>query len=479
MDIASLAGILLALFMLVFGIISSAGVGGFREYLDPASAIITFGGAFSCTLMSMSLQNYIAGLKSFTLIFKAPALNTSEMIGKIIELSNVARKEGLLSLEEAATDLEEPFLKKGILLIVDGTDPELVRAIMETELVSVEGRHKETIGFWDTLAAMGPAWGMIGTLIGLVDMLYNMDDPSTLGPAMAVALITTLYGSLLANWICTPVSNKLKADNAVEMQQKEVMIEGLLSIQAGENPRVIEEKLDATKYSEMAAAMSNSTFSIFNAGSTAIGEGILISNGVSQLNDLDEYISNAGRNADSETDSDNYEKYDSAEALEEALNEKNLESNEELAETVQEALVEDSLADQVSVSFTAQYVQLSMKGALLFDSGSDSLKDQAKAVLDKVGVILERYGSNSTIEIEGHTDNVPIHSARFADNEELSSARALSVFYYLTETTSLDPSDLRHAGMGDRVPVADNSTEEGRSKNRRVEIRIYNPSTTY
>lgn len=152
-------------------------------------------------------------------------------------------KEGLLSLEEAATDLEEPFLKKGILLIVDGTDPELVRAIMETELVSVEGRHKETIGFWDTLAAMGPAWGMIGTLIGLVDMLYHMDDPSTLGPAMAVALITTLYGSLLANWICTPVSNKLKADNAVEMQQKEVMIEGLLSIQAGENPRVIEEKL--------------------------------------------------------------------------------------------------------------------------------------------------------------------------------------------------------------------------------------------
>ena len=217
MDIASLAGILLALFMLVFGIISSAGVGGFREYLDPASAIITFGGAFSCTLTSVSLQNYIAGLKSFTLIFKAPTLNTSDMIGKIIELSNVARKEGLLSLEEAATDLDDPFLKKGILLIVDGTDPELVRAIMETELVSVEGRHKDTIGFWDTLAAMGPA--------------------------MAVALITTLYGSLLANWICTPVSNKLKADNAIEMQQKEVMIEGLLSIQAGENPRVIEEKL--------------------------------------------------------------------------------------------------------------------------------------------------------------------------------------------------------------------------------------------
>ena len=243
MDIASLAGILLALFMLVFGIISSAGVGGFREYLDPASAIITFGGAFSCTLTSVSLQNYIAGLKSFTLIFKAPTLNTSDMIGKIIELSNVARKEGLLSLEEAATDLDDPFLKKGILLIVDGTDPELVRAIMETELVSVEGRHKDTIGFWDTLAAMGPAWGMIGTLIGLILMLKDMNDASTIGPKMAVALVTTLYGSLIANWLCNPTASKLSVNNNNEMMMKEITVEGILWIQAGENPRVIEEKL--------------------------------------------------------------------------------------------------------------------------------------------------------------------------------------------------------------------------------------------
>lgn len=235
--------------------------------------------------------------------------------------------------------------------------------------------------------------------------------------------------------------------------------------------------IDANKWNEMAAAMSNSTFSIFNAGSTAIGEGILISNGVSQLNDLDEYISNAGRNADSTTDSENFEKYDSAQALEEALNEKNMETNEQLSEAIQEALEEDMISDEVSLSFTSQYVQLSMKGALLFDSGSDALKEESKPILTQVGVILERYGSDTVIEIEGHTDSVPIHSARFADNEELSSARALSVFYYLVDNTSLDPTNLRHAGMGDRVPVADNATPEGRSKNRRVEIRIYNPST--
>lgn len=243
MDIASLVGIVLGLVMLVFGIASNAGIQNIGRYIDPPSAIITFGGALGATLASFSLQDFLAGLKSITLIFKVPALNTADMIKKIIDLSNVARKEGLLSLEEAAADLDEPFLKKGILLIVDGTDPELVRGIMETEMVNTESRHKNLIGFWDTLGAMGPAWGMIGTLVGLVNMLYNMDDAGAIGPAMAVALITTLYGSLLANWICGPVANKLKAGNAAEMMTKEVMIEGLLSIQAGENPRVIEEKL--------------------------------------------------------------------------------------------------------------------------------------------------------------------------------------------------------------------------------------------
>ena len=132
MDIASLAGIILCFAMLIFGIISSAGIGGFHEYLDGPSFVITFGGSFFATLTSVSMADYIGGLKSFMLIFKAPALNTAAMIQKIIELSNVARKEGLLSLEEAASDMDEQFLKKGILLIVDGTDPDLVRAIMET-----------------------------------------------------------------------------------------------------------------------------------------------------------------------------------------------------------------------------------------------------------------------------------------------------------------------------------------------------------
>ena len=233
MDIASLIGIVACLGLVMFGIVSGDdGMAAIGFFVDPPSMLITFGGSFMATMASVTLPDFIGGLKSFTLIFKTESANIPEMITKIIDLSNVARKEGLLSLEEAASDLDDAFMKKGILLIVDGT-----------ELVSIEGRHKDKIGFWETLGSMGPAWGMIGTLVGLVIMLQHMTDPSSLGPSMATALITTFYGSLLANWICGPVGNKLKSKNAAEIQAKEIMIEGLLSIQAGENPRVIEEKL--------------------------------------------------------------------------------------------------------------------------------------------------------------------------------------------------------------------------------------------
>ena len=244
MDIASIIGLVVCISLTIMAIIVGNGVTAiFRDFMDLQSALITFGGAFCAILAGNTIETFVGGLKSFGLVLKRPNFNIPEMIQKVIDLSNVARKEGLLSLEEAAGDIDDAFLKKGILLVVDGTDPELVRAIMETELVSMEDRHKKKISFWEDVGSMGPAWGMIGTLVGLVNMLNNMSDPSSIGPQMAVALITTLYGSLLANWICTPVAMKLKMNNNEEYQLREIMIEGLLSIQAGENPRVIEEKL--------------------------------------------------------------------------------------------------------------------------------------------------------------------------------------------------------------------------------------------
>lgn len=236
--------------------------------------------------------------------------------------------------------------------------------------------------------------------------------------------------------------------------------------------------IEEAKLQEFVAAMNN-TFSIFDGGATAIGDGFLISNGVSQLNELDQYINSTGKVADSDNDGDKLEEYDkfqqSTEEMEEILADKKLQQNEELAEMIQESLVDEKIADVIEVSFNAQFVRLSMKGALLFDSGSAQLKEDAKEVLQKVGNILERYGTG-VIEIEGHTDNVPINTVQYPSNEELSSARALTVFYYLLDNTLLDPVNLKHAGMGERIPIADNSTPEGRSRNRRVEIKIYSPS---
>lgn len=243
MNIASLVGFIIGAAMFLVGVITSGGISTLKNFWDLPSFLITLGGSLGGTLMSFQLAEFINGFKSFSLIFKNDNTDAGETIRNIINLSNIARKEGLLALEEAAADIQSDFLKKGVMLVVDGTDPELVRGILETDLMCIEDRHKKVIGFWEKWAELGPAWGMIGTLIGLVNMLQALDDPSAIGPQMAVALITTLYGSLVANWLCSPTAEKLKGMNAQEIMMKEITVEGLLSIQAGENPRVIEEKL--------------------------------------------------------------------------------------------------------------------------------------------------------------------------------------------------------------------------------------------
>ena len=264
MDLATIIGLLGCAGAIVFGIVSGdQGFAALGNFWDPPSFLVTVLGSFMCMVtMSESLGDFVASVKSFLLTIKVPANDEANIIHKIIDLANVARKEGLLQLEEAAGDVDDEFLKKGIMLIVDGTDQELVSSILETELDCIEQRHNKRIGFWDSLAGMGPAWGMIGTLIGLINMLKLLDDPSSIGPNMAVALITTMYGSMLANWLAIPIATKLRANNRKEIAVKEVICEGILSIQAGENPRVIEEKLK----SFLAPGQRNSVFNNDNGG---------------------------------------------------------------------------------------------------------------------------------------------------------------------------------------------------------------------
>lgn len=218
-------------------------ISGILAFMDGPSVMITIGGTVASTLIAHPLPVLIKGLKGFKNAVKPIASDPIIAIKNIIDLANLARKEGILALEDASSEMNDKFLQKGVMLVVDGTEPELVRNILETEMSFIRERHKGVYSVWEYISSQGPAWGMIGTLIGLVLMLQSMSDPTTIGPKMAVAIITTLYGSIVANFIATPIANKLKGYSEDEMLVKEVLIEGILSIAAGENPRIIEEKL--------------------------------------------------------------------------------------------------------------------------------------------------------------------------------------------------------------------------------------------
>ena len=258
--------------------------------------------------------------------------------------------------------------------------------------------------------------------------------------------------------------------------------------------------VDEAKFDEVSQSFQQN-FSIFKGGAKAIGDGVLVSNGVSQLNMLDEYINSTGKVADSDTQNTEFKENAQGEmdskmqelaeelgASKEEIKElqesiQNLENeklklSEELAERIEESLAENFLSDQVDVTFDANCVVLTFNGAFLFDSGKADLKTEALPMLNKIGKILSKYADDN-IEIEGHTDSVPLNGGRYENNDVLSSYRALAVFDYLKDNASTDPSIMKHSGRGEYEPIADNSTPEGRAKNRRVEIKIYNALSAY
>lgn len=240
MDITTIIGIILGMALVGWGIVSNSDLG---SYIDPPSLIIVLGGTIAGYLVAFPMKEVLNIGKVLGKTVKNNEFDIDQIITKIIELANVARREGLLALEEAVSEIKDDFLQKGVMLIVDGTDPELVKNIMETEIENLTDRHSKSRSMLEMMGTLAPAFGMVGTLIGLVAMLQNLSDPSSIGPSMAVALLTTFYGSLFANLIFIPMASKLALKSNEEILIRNVMIEGLLSIQAGENPRIIEEKL--------------------------------------------------------------------------------------------------------------------------------------------------------------------------------------------------------------------------------------------
>ncbi len=240
MDIATVGGLILGTLAIVGSMLTS---GSIMMYVDVASLLVVGGGVIASTFIRWPLDIVLLVAKVAMKTIFSPSINYKDTIDEIGKLAETARRESIFALEKAP--VEDPFLKKAMLLAADNRPPEVISAILLMEIEAMEGRHKIGIDLMDGLAGDGPSFGMIGTLLGLVAMLKNMSDPSAIGPAMAVALLTTLYGAILANLFCNPFKGKLTQRSTQEATKMNIIIAGTLGIVAGENPRLIREKLNA------------------------------------------------------------------------------------------------------------------------------------------------------------------------------------------------------------------------------------------
>ncbi len=245
MDITSILGLVIGTVLIVFVGITPSKLGNFW---DLESLAIVVGGALAAVIASYPLGLLKTVVSHFKMLLQGNKYNIAELVNTLEEMAQLARKNGLLALEEKANELDDAFFKQGIMLIVDATEPEEVRSLLENDVDAMAARHEECIGIYDKAAAFSPAFGMIGTLVGLVNMLKGMNldgegGAGDIGPAMATALITTFYGCILAHLIFSPIAKKLSIRNEEELLYKQIMIEGILAIQAGDNPKFLKEKL--------------------------------------------------------------------------------------------------------------------------------------------------------------------------------------------------------------------------------------------
>ena len=240
MDIATIIGLISGTALLLWAIMGKTNLGTF---IDGGSIAIVGGGALSAAMISFPIQNLLGVAKVVKNCFFSKSRNPVDLIQELVQYAEVARRDGILALENIAGDIKDPFLVSGIQMAVDGTDPDLIETVMLSDLEAVEARHNEGKSLFDNIGKYAPAFGMIGTLIGLVIMLQNMSDPDSIGPAMAIALLTTFYGALLANLVALPLADKLGLRSREEMMLRMIVIKGVMAIQSGDNPRIVEQKL--------------------------------------------------------------------------------------------------------------------------------------------------------------------------------------------------------------------------------------------
>lgn len=240
MDIATLLGIFSAFGLVIVAIALG---GGMMLFVNIPSLMIVVGGTMGATMINYPIKDVFGTMAVLKNVFLAKSMKADDIAARFVEFATKARREGILALEPYVKEVENEFLRKGLQLSVDGLEPNAISEILDTEVAAMKDRHQLGAEIFSTMGAFAPALGMIGTLIGLVQMLQSMDDPNSIGPAMAVALLTTFYGSVLANLVCMPISGKLKTRSKEESHVMEIIRTGVISLTNGDNPRILEQKL--------------------------------------------------------------------------------------------------------------------------------------------------------------------------------------------------------------------------------------------
>lgn len=501
-DIISILGILLSLLAIIGGQYLEGGHIG--SLLQVTAFFIVLGGTFGACMLQFSLPVFLQGIKMLRWVVLPPRIHYEDIIEQIIGWGQTARRGGLLSLEPILSEMDDPFMRKGLQLLVDGAEPEKLREAMEVDMYAYDEHYRMAAKVWESAGGYAPTIGILGAVMGLIHVMENLSDPSKLGGGIAVAFVATIYGVGSANLFFLPIANKLKAIIGKEMVKREMVVEGLVAIANGENPRLIETKLrgyltKAKPSPVMARRQKHEEHENHERWLVSYADFItllfaffVVMYAISSINEgkyrvMSDSIQDAFKNAPTsdkviyvpapapqgaETGKIQIQPIPvkateaSKAEVERQQRRENMKSVAGSLLNVMESLVKGG---QVKVTESNRGISIEINASLLFDPAQAVLNQESVQVLTAVAKVLA--SDTHQVQIEGHTDNLPIASPVFPSNWELSSARASSVTRLFVDN-GVAPQRIVVIGYADNRPVDSNETPEGRARNRRVTVMI-------
>ncbi len=503
MDKATVAGIAVSFGGITAGLLLEGGK--LSQILQPTAALIVAGGTVGAVLLQFPLSTVIAAARHLRIVFFEPRSRASDEIIRLTKLAQMARREGIISLDAELPRIDNGFLRRALTLAVDGTESGELRAIMQLELDASAEAEDELPRVYEAAGGFAPTIGIIGAVLGLIQVMQHLDKIDEVGRGIAVAFVATVYGVGFANLCALPIAGKLRHRLRFRQILRELTLEGVVSILEGINPRMLEAKLNGflqqarkTRLQlqgrakiQKAACVSQMkkrpkqngnherwlvsyadfmtllfAFFVVLYSSAQVDKARMSSLSNAITNGFQELGVGSGPGSTAVLSG----------VVPADATHRPGESAEVIRYKLELGLSDELQHETVSLRDTREGLVLSLREVGFFESGSATLRANSMDAFDRIGSVLTSVASN--LRIEGHTDNVPIHTPHFNSNWELSTARATEVIRLLLTREGIDPNRLSAAGYAEYHPIADNSTEDGRRLNRRVDIVIIVPHQT-